>query len=73
MVHLGNHPEVAICLRCAQWAAKRAGEIEDSDRTGVRVAARNRFRQLRRRVVQRGWHNNRLLGRPLRWLGKHLP
>jgi hypothetical protein len=73
MVHLGNHPEVALCLRCARWAAKQAWEIEDRDRTGALVLARDRFRALRSRVVDRGWQHNRYVGRPLRWLGKHLP
>ena len=73
MVRLGNHPEVALCVGCAHWASKQAWEIEDGDRAGVRVAARNRFRQLRRSVVQRGLHNHPVLGRPLRWLGRRLP
>ena len=29
LVHLGNHPEVALCRRCARWAAKQAWEIDD--------------------------------------------
>jgi hypothetical protein len=73
MVHLGNHPEVALCLRCARWAAKQAGEIEDRGRTGRRVVARNRLRAVRRSVVRRGWHHHRLLGGPVRWIGRRLP
>jgi len=73
MVHLGNHPEVALCVACGRWAAKQAWEIEDRARTGPLVMARDRFRQLRRGVIQRGLHHNRILGRPLRWLGKRLP
>src|SRR6476620_8241744 len=73
MVHLGIHPEVTVCIRCAHWMSKGASEIEDQDRTGVLVHARDQFRQLRRAVVQRGWHHKRFIGRPLRWLGKHTP
>lgn len=73
MVHLGNHPEVALCRPCARWAAKQAQEIDDLSRTGPGVYARDRFRDLRRSVVHRGWHRNRVLGPPLRWLGRHLP
>src|SRR5690242_1775758 len=35
MVHLANHPEVALCRPCARWAAKQAWEIEDRDKIGV--------------------------------------
>lgn len=73
MVHLGNHPEVVLCLGCARWAAKEAGEIEDRDRTGLLPRARDKFRDLRRGVVHRGWHRNRYLGPALRWIGRRLP
>jgi hypothetical protein len=73
MVHLGNHPEVALCRPCARWAAKEAWEIEDRDKTGVLVSMRDRFRHLRRGVIHRNWHRHPLFGRPLRWLGRHLP
>jgi hypothetical protein len=73
MVHLGNHPEVALCRSCARWAAKQAWEIDDRSRTGPVVISRDRLRNLRRAVVDRGWHRSRLLGGPLRRLGKRLP
>ncbi len=73
LVRLGNHPEVAMCLPCARWAAKEAGAIEDRGKTGPLVTVRNGFRRLRREVLDRNWHRHRVFGRPLRWLGKHLP
>jgi hypothetical protein len=73
LVHLGNHPEVTVCTRCARSISKWAWEIEDQSRTGLAVRGRDAFRRLRKTVMQRGWHHNRLLGRPLRWLGKHMP
>lgn len=73
MVRLGNHPEVGLCTRCAHFVHSRAWEIEDRDRTGPAVRGRDAFRSLRRAVVARGWHNNRIVGGRLRWLGKHLP
>ena len=73
MIHLGNHPEVALCVRCGRWAVKQAWEIEDRDKTGPLVMARDRFRAFRRKVIHRGWHHNRPLGPPLRWIGKRLP
>lgn len=73
LAHLGNHPEVAVCVQCAYWLKTSAREIEDRSRTGPAVRFRDRLRQLRRGVMGRGWHGNRLVGRPLRWLGRHLP
>lgn len=73
MVHLGNHPEVALCVACGHWAAKQAWEIEDRTRTGPLVAGRNWLRSVRQRVIQRGLHRNRFYRRPLRWLGRRLP
>lgn len=73
MVHLESHPEVAICIRCAYSLKTRAWEIDDRARTGVGVRARNGLRSIRRQVVHKGLHQNTLLGRPLRWLGRKLP
>jgi hypothetical protein len=73
MIHLGNHPEVVMCRPCARWAAQEAWEIEDRDKTGVLASMRDRFRHIRRRVIERNWHRHPVLGPPLRWLGKHLP
>lgn len=73
MVHLGNHPEVHLCLRCAHFVHQQAWEIEDLGRAGPAAFARDQFRNLRAEVVRRGWHHNRLIGGKLRWLGKYLP
>jgi hypothetical protein len=73
LVHLGNHPEVVVCIRCAHSMSKWAWEIEDQARTGVAVRARNGIRRLRKTVVTHGWHQNKLVGRGLRWLGRFTP
>ncbi len=73
MVHLGNHPEVVLCLACAHFVHKEAWEIEDRARTGPGVRARGWLRRLRRGVVERGWHNSPVIGRAVRWLGKYVP
>jgi hypothetical protein len=73
MVHLGNHPEVTLCPGCARWAAKEAWRIEDRERTGRLVQTRDRFRAMRRAVVDRGWHRHRVFGGPLRRIGRRLP
>ncbi|HEU5042955.1 MAG TPA: hypothetical protein VFT75_02350 [Nocardioidaceae bacterium] len=73
LVHLGNHPEVAVCIRCAHSLSKWAWEIEDQSRTGPAVRARDGIRRLRKTVIQHGWHHNKIIGRGLRWLGRFTP
>ena len=73
MVHLGNHPEVALCVGCARWAAKQAWEIEDQNKTGPLASATVQLRRVRQIVLEHGLHNNKWIGRPLRWLGKRMP
>ena len=72
-VHLGNHPEVVVCIRCAHSLSKWAWELDDEARTGLAVRARDSFRRLRKTVVRHGWHNNKLLGRGLRRIGRFTP
>lgn len=73
MVHLGDHPEVHLCLGCAHFVHQQAWEIEDEGRRGPAALARDRFRKLRAEVVRRGWHQDKFIGDKLRWLGKYLP
>jgi hypothetical protein len=73
MVHLGNHPEVHICTRCAYSIKTWAWEIEDQAKTGIAVRARDGFRQIRKNVMRRQLHQNKWIGRPLRWLGRRMP
>lgn len=73
MVHLGNHPEVHLCLRCAHFVHQQAWEIEDQGKRGPAALARERLRSLRAGVVRRGWHQNRFIGGKLRRIGKYLP
>lgn len=73
LVRLGNHPEVALCVRCAHAVNKWAWEIEDRAKSGTLSIARGRLRALRREVIRRGWHKSSLVGGPIRWIGKRLP
>jgi hypothetical protein len=73
LVHLGNHPEVALCIRCAHWASRQAKEIEDRSGTGVGVRVRDGMRVARRKVIERGWHRLPVFGALLRRLGRHTP
>jgi hypothetical protein len=73
MVHLGSHPEVTLCLRCAHFVHQQAWQIEDEGERGPAAFARDQFRNLRAVVIRRGWHHNKVIGGKLRWLGKYLP
>jgi hypothetical protein len=73
MARLGNHPEVAICIRCAYSVKTWAWEIEDQSRIGLLVRVRDRFRRARKTVMRKGWHQHPIIGQPLRWLGRRLP
>ena len=73
MVHLGNHPEVSICIRCAYSVNNWAREIEDQARTGYAVRGRDTLRRARKTAMQKGWHHHPIVGKPLRWLGRRLP
>jgi len=73
MVHLGNHPEVHLCLPCAHFVHQQAGEIEDAGKRNPAVFTRNVVRSMRAVVIRRQLHQNRSIGGTLRWLGKHLP
>lgn len=73
MVHLGDHPEVHLCLQCAHFVHQQAWEIEDVGKHGPAAFARDQFRNLRAEVIRRGWHHNKFIGGKLRWLGKYLP
>ena len=53
MVHLGNHAEVNLCLRCAHFVHQQAWEIEDEGKGGPAAFARDRFRNLRAEVIRR--------------------
>ncbi len=73
MVHLSNHPEVAICIRCAHSVRNCAWEIEDQSRTGLLVRQRDRLRHAREYAMRKGWHQHPILGGAVRWLGRRLP
>jgi hypothetical protein len=73
LVRLGNHPEVAVCIRCAHSLSKWAWEIEDRGRSGLAPPARDGIRRLRKTVVAHGWHENKVVACGLRWLRRFTP
>ena len=73
VVHLGDHPEVAVCLRCAHFLHKQARGREDALRSSPAARVRDVLRAARWQVVRRGWHRTPGIGRLLRRLGRHTP
>jgi hypothetical protein len=73
VVSLGNHPEVELCLRCAHYLHRQANAREDAMRPSPATRIRDRMRAVRSSVIQRGWHRMPIIGRLLRWLGRHTP
>jgi hypothetical protein len=73
LVRLGRHPEVSVCLRCAHFLHQQARSREDALRPSPAARLRDGLRAGRRLVMQRGWHQKPVIGRPLRWWGRRLP
>lgn len=73
LVRLGSHPEVAVCLRCAHFLHHEAGEREDALRPSIAGRLRDGLRWGRQQVMDHGWHQHPVIGRPLRWLGRYVP
>jgi len=72
-VSLGNHPEVELCLPCAHYLHRQARAREDAMRPSPATRVRDRMRAARTGVIRRRWHQKPIIGRPLRWLGRHTP
>jgi hypothetical protein len=68
LVRLGSHPEVGVCLRCAHFLHQQAGQREDVLRPSIAGRLRDGLRWGRRLVMQHGWHQRPVIGRPLRWV-----
>ena len=70
LVHLGNHPEVGICINCVQFLRRRAGDYQA---TVMRQRIRGTAESARLEVMRRGWHERPVIGPILMWLNRHLP
>lgn len=70
LVHLGNHPEVGICVNCVHFLRRRA---RDQQANMMRRRLRSAAESIRRDVMARGWHQHPVMGPVLRWLNRHLP
>jgi hypothetical protein len=73
VVHLGDHPEVSVCLRCAHFLHQQARGREDASRTSPAARLRGRLRAARWVVIRHGWHQKPGIGPLLRRLGRHTP
>ena len=73
VVHLGSHPEVAVCIGCAHFLHQQARSMEDAQRPSAAARARDGVRAVRRLVIARRWHEKPGIGPALRWLGARLP
>ena len=70
LVHLGNHPEVGICLNCVHFLGRRA---RDRQATMLRQRLRGAAESVRGQVMAHGWHERPVIGPALLWLNRHLP
>ena len=70
LVHLGNHPEVAICINCVHFLRRRA---RDQQATVMRQRMRGAAESIRSEVIARGWHQRPVIGPALQRLNRHLP
>ena len=73
LVHLGNHPEVGVCLGCAHYLHQQARSREDAAHPSPAARARDGLRAARSLVIARRWHEKPLIGPLLHWLGRRLP
>ena len=73
VVHLGDHPEVAVCLGCAHFLHQRARAREDEQRPSPAGGARDGLRAVRRLVIARHWQEKPLFGPLLAVAGPRLP
>jgi hypothetical protein len=73
LVRLGQHPEVGVCLGCTRYLHRRRTEQLDRARPSPAARARSVVRATRAAVIDRGWHNQRGVGRLLRRIDRLLP
>jgi hypothetical protein len=70
LVHLGEHPEVAVCAGCARYLNRR------SRAANATVTSRPLYisaEKIRNTIMARGWHEHPKIGPGLKWLDRHVP
>jgi hypothetical protein len=73
LVRLGNHPEVGVCLACANWLRRRAQQRHDEQHPSTTRHVRAAIHRVRNFVIEKGWHERGRLGALLHRLDRHLP
>jgi hypothetical protein len=73
LTRLGNHPEVGVCARCAQWLHRRARSPDQRGRATRRGWLLPAVEAARARVMRAGVHDWPVVGSLLRRLDRHLP
>jgi hypothetical protein len=73
LIRLGNHAGVGVCLRCAHFLHQQALARQDALHPSPATWVRDVLRAARRTVMKRGWHQQPIISRPLRWLGRRIP
>ncbi len=73
LVHLGSHPEVVVCHRCAHFLHHQARQQEDVLRPSIAGRLRDGLRSGRRVVMRHGWQHRPVIGPLLRRLGRYWP
>jgi MerR family transcriptional regulator, Zn(II)-responsive regulator of zntA len=70
LVHLGEHPEVAVCAGCARYLNRRAHKANASVTSRPLYVTAEKIRDA---VMARGWHEHPKIGPSLKWLDRHMP
>jgi hypothetical protein len=70
LVHLGNHPEVGVCINCVRFLGRRARDYLASQ---MRHRLRGAADSIRGEVMSRGWHDRPVIGPALLWINRHVP
>ena len=73
LVHLGEHPEVEVCLGCAHFLHQQARSREDAQTGSPLARARDGLRSIRHLVVRHDLQHKPIIGPILRWLGPRVP
>jgi uncharacterized paraquat-inducible protein A len=73
LLRLGEHPEVGICLGCAQYLYRRRTERLDRAKPSLGAEIRNMIRAARAAVIARGWADRPIIGPILRRIDRRLP
>jgi hypothetical protein len=70
LVHLGNNPEVGVCIGGVRFLGRRARDYQASQ---MRQRLRGAADSIRGEVMSRGWHERPVIGPALMWINRHVP